>query len=521
MEALFRAAIHHDVADDVAAVDSGNRRRGGRREPLDTASGPRRIFAAGRAACALARAARCKTAVARRRPRPAENLRKDSISRNIRLPASADAARPRHHDTRLHRRHGYVRRAHRLALSSFCRRLRRRRNFSAAYMAGALPHEARLRLPRPVGRPAQQGISGYSGAYSFCERRRVGRWARTRISEAELSPGRLYGFYIRGDRRGARLRRHGLRACALRLLDASGARDIFPHARRFQGLAHVGHISDDFAAACHKRRGSHEDDTFDWNGKFPDDYGNADYAGKDVTFTITVKGISVEKVPELTDDFVKSVSEESKTVDEYKKEMKKQLEEENQTTYEDTLRQEVWETVLGNTEVKKYPKDEVKEMSDSLTEQYQSAADYYGTELEDFIETQMGMTMEDFESQVDQAVKSSIMQSMVTEAIADKEKIEPTKEEYNEQYKEIAEITGYHPKYILKLKKEMLDGIASSTHGNKHRKPKNAISEEEEQKIISLYKKSHVSIRKFCKFYGRRSYSCVYQVLKRNGLIKE
>ena len=92
----------------------------------------------------------------------------------------------------------------------------------------------------------------------------------------------------------------------------------------------------------------------------------------------------------------------------------------------------------------------VKEMSDSLTEQYQSAADYYGTELEDFIETQMGMTMEDFESQVDQAVKSSIMQSMVTEAIADKEKIEPTKEEYNEQYKEIAEAYGYEDVDALK-----------------------------------------------------------------------
>ena len=89
-------------------------------------------------------------------------------------------------------------------------------------------------------------------------------------------------------------------------------------------------------------------------------------------------------------------------------------------------------------------------MSDSLTEQYQSAADYYGTELEDFIETQMGMTMEDFESQVDQAVKSSIMQSMVTEAIADKEKIEPTKEEYNEHYKEIAEAYGYEDVDALK-----------------------------------------------------------------------
>ena len=82
-------------------------------------------------------------------------------------------------------------------------------------------------------------------------------------------------------------------------------------------------------------------DTFDWNGKFPDDYSNADYAGKDVTFTITVKGISVEKVPELTDDFVKSVSDKSTTVDEYKKEVKKQLEDEAQATYEDTLRQEV------------------------------------------------------------------------------------------------------------------------------------------------------------------------------------
>ena len=87
-------------------------------------------------------------------------------------------------------------------------------------------------------------------------------------------------------------------------------------------------------------------DTFDWNGKFPDDYSNADYAGKDVTFTITVKGIGVEEVPELTDDFVQTVSEESKTVDEYKEEVKKQLEDEAETTYNDTLRQEVWQTVL-------------------------------------------------------------------------------------------------------------------------------------------------------------------------------
>ena len=86
-------------------------------------------------------------------------------------------------------------------------------------------------------------------------------------------------------------------------------------------------------------------------------------------------------------------------------------------------------------------------------------------------------------------------------------------------YKEIAEITNYHPKYILKLKKEILDGTISLVHGNKNRRPVNVMSDEEKNYIITLYKKSNVSIRKFCNFYNRRSYSCIYNLLKENDLI--
>ena len=76
-------------------------------------------------------------------------------------------------------------------------------------------------------------------------------------------------------------------------------------------------------------------------------------------------------------------------------------------------------------------------------------------------------------------------------------------------YEEIATITGYHPKYILKLKKEILTDEISLEHGNKNRKPVNTISEQEKKYIIDLYKRSNVSIRRFCKFYGKRSYSCI------------
>lgn len=88
-------------------------------------------------------------------------------------------------------------------------------------------------------------------------------------------------------------------------------------------------------------------------------------------------------------------------------------------------------------------------------------------------------------------------------------------------YIEIADITGFHPKYILKLKKEILDGTISLEHGNKNRKPINTISDEEKNKIISLYKRSNASIRKFYKFYGKRSYSCIYNILNEAGLIKK
>lgn len=86
-------------------------------------------------------------------------------------------------------------------------------------------------------------------------------------------------------------------------------------------------------------------------------------------------------------------------------------------------------------------------------------------------------------------------------------------------YKEIAKITGYHEKYLLKLKKELEEGTISLVHGNTNRKPRNTITEEEKQYIISLYKRSNASIRKFCRFYKKRSYSCIWKVLKEEGLI--
>ena len=44
-------------------------------------------------------------------------------------------------------------------------------------------------------------------------------------------------------------------------------------------------------------------------------------------------------------------------------------------------------------------------------------------------------------------------------------------------YKEIAEVCDYHPKYILRLKKEILDGTIQIEHGNKNRDPINKMTD--------------------------------------------
>ena len=106
--------------------------------------------------------------------------------------------------------------------------------------------------------------------------------------------------------------------------------------------------------------------------------------------------------------------------------------------------------MLENTEIKKYPEDEMKELSKTLIDQYKSMAEYAEQDYETYIQEQMGYSVEEFEKQVEEAAKASLKQSMVTEAIADKEKIKLSNKEYKEQLKKIADSYMYEDVDALK-----------------------------------------------------------------------
>jgi trigger factor len=184
-------------------------------------------------------------------------------------------------------------------------------------------------------------------------------------------------------------------------------------------------------------------ENFDITVQFPADYQNTDMADKVAVFNITLNGISVSKVPELTDEWVKANSEKSKTIEEYKAEIKKQLEESNKESADATLQTGVMEALLAQVEVKKYPDGEVDKQLQTIKEYYEGMAQAYGMEFADFAEQYMGLSADDFNTQAKEAAEQSVARKLACELIAKKKKLEPSEKEYEEQIKEYAESSGY------------------------------------------------------------------------------
>ena len=184
-------------------------------------------------------------------------------------------------------------------------------------------------------------------------------------------------------------------------------------------------------------------ETFDLNLTFPDDYGSTDLAGKDVVFTVTLKTVSISNVPELNDEFVQSVSEDSSTVEEYREEVRQMLEDNYAESAQLTLTENAWSAVMDNTEVKQYPDGAVDEMKNTIREQYQNMADSYGMEFADFLSSYMGMDEDTFEEQLQTAAENQVKQDLIVDLIIDEENLDVSDAALEEIYNQYVEDYGF------------------------------------------------------------------------------
>ena len=183
--------------------------------------------------------------------------------------------------------------------------------------------------------------------------------------------------------------------------------------------------------------GHNAGDEFTIDVKFPEEYQAENLKGKDAQFKIKLHEIKKKELPEVDDDFVKDVSEKD-TVAEYRDELKEQiakrLEGESERDLDDKLTNAIIEKVEGEIPdqmVDNEAQNMIREMDMRLRQQgmdFNTYMKYTGMDQNAVLEMNKPEALR------------RIKMRLALEKIAELEKIEPTDEEIEEEYKKMAEM---------------------------------------------------------------------------------
>ncbi len=184
--------------------------------------------------------------------------------------------------------------------------------------------------------------------------------------------------------------------------------------------------------------GAETGETVDVNVTFPENYQGEEVAGKDAVFTVTVNSISVETLPELTDEFVQGLDVGVNTVEEYRQYAYDLLMEEEQATHDSNAEIAVLEAVMAGSQIQDPPEDMTNRYYNRIIDNMTYYASLYGYDLETFLSMQG--TSED-------AIRESAVQAgqeiIVMQAIADAEGLSVTNEELDAEIETNAGSLGY------------------------------------------------------------------------------
>lgn len=151
----------------------------------------------------------------------------------------------------------------------------------------------------------------------------------------------------------------------------------------------------------------------------------------EATYTVNVSDVKEDVVPEVTDAFIAENSDYG-TVDEFKAGKRKEMEESNASTAEDTAKSELLQKVIDESTVTGTPAFLFNLNYNMMCQSYAQYGSYFGYDFEEYLEM-CGSTLEDLQKQS----VTMCIQTLVIEAIAKDAGIEVTDEIFEQQVKEV------------------------------------------------------------------------------------
>ena len=188
--------------------------------------------------------------------------------------------------------------------------------------------------------------------------------------------------------------------------------------------------------------GTAKGETVDLPLTFPENYFSEDLAGQDVVFTVTVN--EIQRVPELTDELASTLSEGVYTdAASYQDSVRQELESQRAQQRDAMASQEILTQIAASSTIESYPQEMVDYSVESTMSYYESMAEAYGMEMEEFLTAYMGLTEEELREQAALAASQSMQTELYLKAIAEQEGIEVTEEEFQSGAQEYADQYGF------------------------------------------------------------------------------
>ena len=200
------------------------------------------------------------------------------------------------------------------------------------------------------------------------------------------------------------------------------------------------------------------------NVTFPEDYQSDELKGKDATFKCTVKEIKEKELPELDDEFASEVSDFD-TLDEYKADVRKKLEEKKATDARNAKEDAVIQAIIDDAKMD-IPPAMLDTQKRQLAEEFAQRIQSQGLSFEQYMQF-TGMTAETFMEQVEPQAKQRIESRLVLEAVAKAEGLEATEDDYNKEIEKMAENYKMEKDKVIEMigeegKKQIMEDIAVS-----------------------------------------------------------
>ncbi|MCU0105061.1 trigger factor [Acholeplasma vituli] len=177
----------------------------------------------------------------------------------------------------------------------------------------------------------------------------------------------------------------------------------------------------------------------DVNVVFPEQYQAEHLAGKPAVFKVKLHELKVAKLEELNDAFVVGLKREGvETVEALKADIKKSLESQKESSEADRITGTAVKFACDNATVD-IPQEMIDSEVNQLRKNVENQAKQYNIDFEMFVQLN-GLTMDQFNSEMNKQAKERVLTSLVIEAVAQKENIVATEAEIEAKYDEIAKM---------------------------------------------------------------------------------